>query len=356
MGITLASLHIFSADPVDPALGRFHSFSKGWQTMLPSEEGQEIDWSPSFLRALSKKAAAPVLMFSIFDSDEVFFSIHEQGKQRAYFSTFGYEGNKGIFQIPGLVGYPDGYKRRISEILSCPDAELLTALLEEFFGVALLVDEEIIATCPEELERSKGETGYLAFHESQKKLRGKHAPIRAVLTQELHGKLFTHAFGRNGLFCPPGYFLFGYHYDGFPLSDLRMMRFANGRLEEADAEMVPEEPQINFADLHYEWDVHPPQKTVTFTGDCPDVYKGKTFTIPEGFYPFAFDSKQRFVLCRGRSVAFMNPEGELIARLSLKGEPAALIDDYLLTAGAESFYAFVYDPKEYIRIYRLEDQ
>ena len=87
MGTTLVSLHVFSDQPIDPSLGRFRSFSKGWQTMLLGEAEEADSELGSFPRTLSKKMCAPVLTFFIFDSDEIAFSIHDRGKQRVSFST-----------------------------------------------------------------------------------------------------------------------------------------------------------------------------------------------------------------------------------------------------------------------------
>lgn len=358
MGITLISLHIFSDQSIDPALGRFRSFSKGWQTMLLGEEEEKFADLHSFSRTLSKKMCAPVLTFFIFDSDEIALSIHDRGKQRVSFSTSRDGGNTGIFQIPGLVGYPEGYKRRISEILSCSDIDLLTELLEEFFGVALLVNEEIVQTYPDELERSRGEAKYLAFHKEEMRLRGKAAPIRAVLTQELPGKLFVSAFGDHERACPPAYYLFGYDTEDFRQEDFRMVQFANGHLEEAYAEPITRAQRDFDVDSKFHVKMEfLPRTTVTFLDKCPDAFQGKTLVLPSGFYLFAFDSKQRLVLTNYRnSIVYMNAEGKIIAKVSVKGEPVALIDDYLLTAGSTSFYAYVYSPQEYVRIYRLEDR
>ena len=189
MGTTAFTLHVYSNEPVDPALGHFFSLSEGWQSMLLDSEHQDMD---QCARKLSKKVSAPILVFCIYDSEEVSFGIYENGKRCAVFSSSICHTSKGIFKIPGLVGYPDGYKRRISEILSCPDIEQLTALLEEFFGVALVVYRDILEEDPESLIRARGETQYLAFHEEQKKLSGRQCSIRATLTEEIRGKIFQH--------------------------------------------------------------------------------------------------------------------------------------------------------------------
>ena len=357
MGTTLSSLHVYSSEPIEPSLGRFVSFSPGWQTMLVDREWNEFF---AFSKELSKKISSPVLAFSIFDSDEVYFTIYEGGKRQVSYSTDGFPANTGIYKIPGLVGYPDGYKRRISEILSCSDAELLTAMLEEFFGVMLLIDSDFMDEPPESLARCRGEACYLEFHEQEKRLRGKHAPIRAVLTAERPGKIFYHRPYEHDLWCAPGYYLYGYDTpdSDFAEGNLRTVRFTKGRLEEADENMVEAEPHSYFDDDRFIMR-YAPRTSVSFSDDCPDAYKGRTLTLPEGFFPFTFDSKDRLIIDGGSgnrsTIAYMTPEGKIIAKISIKGEPCRIEDDYLLTAGPTSFYAYEYDPKTYIRIYRLED-
>ena len=117
MGTTAFTLHVYSNEPVDPALGHFFSLSEGWQSMLLDSEHPDMDQCAG---KLSKKVSAPILVFCIYDSEEVSFGIYENGKRCAVFSSSICHTSKGIFKIPGLVGYPYGYKRRISEILSCP--------------------------------------------------------------------------------------------------------------------------------------------------------------------------------------------------------------------------------------------
>ena len=354
MGITLSSLHVYSDTPIDPALGQFASFSEGWQSM---PWGRDMKDSWDFAKKLSKKVPAPVLIFHIFDSDEMAFDIYENGKRCVSYGTSGYFQNKGIYKIPALVGYPTGYKRRISEILACADTELLTSMLEEFFGVALLIDREVIEEYPDQLNRGRGEALYLDFHKEEQKLRGKNAPVKATLITEIPGKIFDHRIGGpSDLVCAPGYYFFGYDDATAPIysgGNLRTVRFRQGRLEPAEEKLV-KRSQLFRSRFTL---IYGSRTKVAFRDGCPDTYVGKTFDLPVGFFPLDFDEKDRLIVANDRGgVAYMNADGKVIAKIRVKGEADYFADGYLLTSGPSSFYAFTYEPNDYIRIYRLEDR
>ena len=349
MGVTVTSLHVYSAEPINPALGRFASYSPGWQTMLPAEV-PPINELYATARRLSKKAAAPVLTFCMLDSDELSFSLFHAGKTAAYFSTFDYEAKKGIFQIPGLVGYPEGHKRRMSEILSCGDVELLADLLEEFFGVALMVFEDIT---PDNLVRARGETYYRAFHEEERRIRGKRAPIRAVLVDAFPGKLFSHNYTESNRYIRNGFF-FGMETPESSLRRLRPVRFLQGKL----VPLPNEEIVYSTRDRLYQpYNPDIPANAVRFQPDAPGAFGGKTFTLPPGFYFFDFFDDRRLILNNFHGgVAFMDAEGKLITRFSVKGTPVELEDGYLLTADSGSFWMYGYEPNNLIRVYRIEER
>jgi hypothetical protein len=88
-----------------------------------------------------------------------------------------------------LLGYGDGYKKRLSNILNCDDADEKTGLLEEYFGVCLLPFEEYFSDCSM-LKRQKGTTLYSEFIEKEKAVSGKKAPMSLGLVAEYKGKLF----------------------------------------------------------------------------------------------------------------------------------------------------------------------
>ena len=341
------SLHVLSGEPVDPALGRFASYSPGWQ----SEALGNLPADDPFARGkqLSRKVAAPVLVFLLYETGDIAFSLYEGGRNPVHFSTFRYDANKGLFKAPGLVGYPDGHKRRFSELLSCADVKQLISLLEEFFGVALVISPD---DTPETLARTRGDELYRAFHEQERRIRGRQAPIRAVLTEEFTGKLFSSPPREIERYLSNG-FLFGMDTPEAGVEALRPVRFAQGRLIPlADEEIV-------YATLDpYGYPDHPdiPPNAVRFTPKAPELFRGRTLPLPPGFDFFDFfDDRRAMLVNDSGGVAFMDSEGKLVARATVKGRPVSLEDGYLLTAGSGSDWMYLYDPASKIRIYRLQE-
>lgn len=345
-----SSLHVFSSEPVDPALGRFVSYSEGWQTLLhgPTEPYLLFELG----KKISRKTSGAVLVYNFFEENcDQSLALYQAGKNPVYVSTFETSTNKGVFKIPGLVGYPDGYKRRISEILSCCDPDELTALLEEFFGVALkiLPDDD-----PAQLARTRGAQRYQAFHDRQNRVRGKNSPIRPVLTSEFIGKLFSFSFNEYDhrlVNCA----LLGNDTPEAGPEDMRPVRFVHGQLEpipQASVTCQKHGAEEAATDIDVDLSAH----TMTFLDGSPEAYRGKTFRLPTGYYPLDFDEKQRlFITKEQSSVAVMDASGEIIARFTVKGAPVAIGDGYILTVGPGSGWIYVYDPASKIRIYRLEE-
>lgn len=344
----LASLHVFSGEPIDPALGQFASYSPGWQSealgYAPADNPYERG------KRLSRRIAAPVLVFLLYETGDIGLSLYEGGRNPVYISTFSYAVNKGIFKVPGLVGYPEGHKRRFSELLSCADVKQLIALLEEFFGVALAISPD---AAPETLARIRGDELYRAFHEQERKIRGRQAPIRAVLTEELTGKLFSSGPREIKRYLSNG-FLFGMDGPESGVEELRPVRFAHGKLIPlADDEIVYATDEPSGDPFHPDI----PPNTVRFTPEAPDSFRGKTLPLPPGFDFFDFlDDRRAMLVNDAGGVAFMDGDGKLVTRFSVKGRPVTVADGYLLTAGSGSGWMYMYDPASKIRIYRLEDR
>ena len=356
MGTTLCSVHVYTNEPIDPALGEFRSFSEGWQTAMSV---QMIANTPSFARKLSRKIQTPVLMFDIYDSDEVEFVIFENGRTSASYSTYAESGNKGISKIPGIFGYPDSDRRRLSAILRCYDIDQKVEMLEEFFGVALIIDDELIELTPEYTERCRGEELYLAYREQERMLRGKRAPVHAVLTEEFNGKLFDHRRESPNVICVSGYYFFGYDSPESEDDDLCGVHFENGQLKKTTAKVRlclgwSHGPQ--YRDDRYFLQFEP--NKITFTDLCPEAYRGRTFSIPARFcFPIGFNSGEHLILSDGlNGLACMNPEGKVIAMFSVQGSVYGMEGGYVLTVEHGIHMGYRYDPESYIRIYYIEDK
>lgn len=357
MGTTLSSVSIFTRESIDASYGIFRSFSKDWQTLLPSIESKDFMTLQRETRKLSKNISAPVLLFGMFDSDEILLELYISGKCVSRIDTYDSERNKGVFNIPSLLGYPEsGFKRRLSNIISCSDAELLTELLEEYLGVSLLIFPEVLKENPELLRKIRGEEKYNAYQAEEKKLRGKNANVRIKLMETIPGKLFRKRFFDTSQLAP-SYFLFGFDSPESQLfkGNLRTVWFNRGRLEPVEESDIPRVSFTDQTDEIFKFAESYPRVRVIMSDSSPISFRGKQLYMPQGYFPFAFNSQGQLLISNFKNgIMVMDSEGKVIAKCSMKGCPMAYSDDYILTSGNTSEYAYIYVPGECLRIYRLE--
>lgn len=353
MGVTIESIHVYSEKEISYPNVEFSSFSKGWYTVTSSIE----EPSYSLARKISKSTRATVLWFSTFDSEGISLRFLQAGKIVAQHSDL-YQQSKRISQIPALIGYENGEKRRISQIFACGDFDLKIVLLEEFFGVCLLPFADLYEENPNAMKRTRGNEQYLAFQAEEKKLRGKNAPIKASLVFETCGKIFYQLFGQSHGFYKSGFYYFGYDTEESNYSDgnLRPVHFSGGRLlpvTEEDLTTGLISTQTN--DERYTIEFFPKTR-VSFTEKAPEQFAQKTLVMPSGFYPFDFDGKGRLFLSNEHGgMAVMDSNNKVISRFSLKGVPCSMDGEFILTTDSESFFAYYYNPNQHIRIYRIDD-
>lgn len=353
MGITIDSIHVYSEKEISFPNVEFSSFSQGWYTVTSSLE----EPSYSLAKKISKSTQATVLWFSTFDSEGISLCFFQTGKIVAQHSDM-YQESKHIYQIPALIGYENGEKRRISQILACGDFDLKIMLLEEFFGVCLLPFDDLYEENPNAMKRIRGNKQYLAFQAEERKLRGKNAPIKVSLVFETRGKIFERAFSQTMGFYKPGFFYFGYDTaeSGYSGGNLRPVHFSSGKLLPATEEdLTTGLISLQTNDERFTIDFYP-QTRVSFTEKAPEQYAQKTLVMPSGFYPFDFDGKGRlFLFNEHGGMAVMDSDNKVISRFSLKGVPCSMDGEFLLTADSESFFAYCYNPNQHIRIYRIDD-
>lgn len=359
MGTTFSSIHIYSPDLIQ-SFPNFRSFSAGWQTYMPDEEQEDPFVFQKLAKKLSKNTDAPVLWFYIFDSEVLMFEFYREGKKVAAYSPEGY---KNLYVIPALVGYDDGQKRRLSNILDCVDMEFQVQLLEEYFGVCLIPFSEFLEHSPDSLVRIRSDKLYQAYLAEEKKLIGKQSPIKATLVSEVTGKLFERRFkDADFLTFTPHHYYFGYDTweSNWEEGALRTVRFEQGKLvpisqEEFDAapKKLRREARV---DGRISEDYFPVYK-VHFTDKAPERLKNKTLIPPRGYSFCWFDEKGRAVLSNGRDgIAIVDETLKIIAKIRVKGCPVDYFDGYLLTAGSGSFCGYCFEPSNAIRIYRIYDK
>lgn len=353
MGTTLTSIHIFSdAVPKNCNLA-FRSFSRNWQTCIEDLSEQEPGDTYKAAMRMSKQTDAPVLYFSVFDSDWLWFAFLRNGKLLARYSDNDFVSNKRLYEIPSLIGYQEGQKRRLSSILACSDIDLKIQMLEEYLGVCLLFSPELMDV-PEAFLRKREDVLFRKYQEEEKTLTGKAAPVALKLVVDYPGKLFLDTFGNHDT-MKPHYFLWGYtapddsswmhkltpvYFSGKSLDAVSISEFTQGRI-----------PRV-YSDPRFELHFGTPCK-VTFSESCPAAYSGKTMTLPNGFFPFDFTRSGKILLQGNHRIYVADASLKVVAKLTIKGDIVDMVDDYILTTTGDSFCGYCYEPKTKIRIYQL---
>ena len=343
MAITYASIHVLSSEAVSAHPHHFTSWSLGWQSLIPTEENSELLTKPELsmkaAKKLSKTLAKTVLWFFIFDEDEISFALFSEGKTAA---TYNYQyASKNISKVPALIGLEESYRARLSKILDCTNTELQTQLLEEFFGVKLLLFPEMLEDFPAQLTQIRSNILFQKFAAESKVPTGKRSPIQTKLLFELEGVL-SDADWNKKYHNDSGYlWVFQKHYWLYKLNQHTgeteyPVCFRNGKLD-----FISDEEMLRYgADQRYNETrntdplftcIYLPSR-ITFSEDAPHPYAAKTLTPPRGYHALGFDAKGRFLLYDdASSFSVMDDTGKLLAKQSVKGLIRDHDGDYLLT-------------------------
>ena len=76
-------------------------------------------------------------------------------------------------------------------------------------------------------------------------------------------------------------------------------------------------------------------------------------TLPNGFYPRDFTNTDELLLQGNHRIYVVDAALKIIAKLSIKGDIADIVDDHILTVTGDSFCGYCYEPKAKIYIYKL---
>lgn len=358
MGTTISSIHVYTPGSID-GMEDFYCFSEGWQTYLPPRIPEDPFEYRVLAKKISKRIDAPVLWFYIFDSEAIWFEFYQKGKRVSAYSQEGLTGTKNLYGIPALIGYEEGQKRRLSQILSCADVDFQLELLEEYFGVCMVTFPELLEEGADALHRVRGDQQYLALLEEDRKLTGKQAKLRAELVSERTGKIFERRFGEDPFTFKPHHYYFGYDtfYSNFQDGALRPVRFEKGELVEISQDEFDNAPRLSGRDARkderFKVEFGAADK-VHFTDEVPEGFRGKTLALPRGFFPLCFDEKGRVILSDERGgLAVVDDTLKIIAKMRVKGMPVEYLDGYILTADGQSFYAYAYNRSDAVCIYRI---
>lgn len=360
MGTFASTIHVYTRESIPTSLGSFRCFSDGWQTMLPVEKAIiDFESDKKLARKLSKELPYPILYFWEYDSDEFGFVLFCSGKQVTIFGTDPYTEAKGLFKLPEYIGYPEGNKRRLSRILSCADMEYSIAMLEEYFGVCLEVFFDLL-DMPQDLIRTRSDEKYRAYLEEERRFTGKDAGIYVELTEEVFGKLEDNpVFGDFSRPKQHIFYLAQFHTLAERCSPLPAVEFRHGKLMPADGSVIQKAKIKEYDDPRFHVEFYP-RTTVTFSDLSPAPYRSKCFTaLPRGYYPYDFDESDHLILQNERGdIAFMNSNGELIAKCRIKGCLMDYRDGFFLTDKDGCFdpHGWGFDPEGVLRIYRIVER
>ena len=356
MGISLTGIHIYATEAPKVDGLSFSAFSPNWQTCVNDFSDHDFGYSCYKAKQISKQIDAAILYFGVLDSEKIWFEFFRKGKSVARYSDDFMPANKKIYDIPALVGYEDGTKRRLSNILACADVELKISMLEEYFGVCLLYTPELLNET-DMLRRNRGDAIYLDYQSQEKKLTGKAAPITVKVVNEYPGKLFTNEFRKHET-VKPHFYLHGFTADfdvGPSYRVLTPVQFTGAELMKSDfdtfeSERIPYQPLDPRFILDY--------KTlcrVTFSDECPEEYRGRTMVLPNGYYPVEFLPTGELLLVGNRRIYVIDPAFKIIAKLSISENVTDVVGNFILTTTGGSFYAYCYEPNARIRIYEVVD-
>lgn len=346
MGKAYASIHILGSDPVIFSPYLFESWSFGWQTMVPLEETRTILTNPELsvkvARKLSKDLKKTVLWYFLFDEDEISFALFVDGKQAAVYNyNHNYTPDKGLSKIPALIGLGESYRKRLAKIIACTDAALQTQLLEEYFGVKLLLFPEMLEEDPNCAVCSKSNTLFDQYDTENRVPTGKKAPIQVRQVFELDGVL-SDADWHKKYHQEEGYlWVFRKHYWLYAWEKATgaketAMCFRDGKLSFiSDEEMLRDGADKRYNETRrkdplFEQLFFPDR--IQFSVSAPEPYSGITLKLPRSFYGLGFDRKGRFfVFNEANCFALINENGKMLAKQHVKGDIIDHDGDYLLT-------------------------
>ena len=147
--------------------------------------------------------------------------------------------------------------------------------------------------------------------------------------------------------------MFGYESER---AELTPVRFCGERLEAISEEefkqsrILPKH-EYEFCKIEYGTTCY-----AIFNDSAPTQYANKKMKLPNHLFPLGFDTKNRLVLIGRQKICIADEDMKIIAKNSIKGECVDMIGDFVLTASSDSFYAYVYNPKATVRIYRINEK
>ena len=146
-------------------------------------------------------------------------------------------------------------------------------------------------------------------------------------------------------------------YDASDQRELRPVFFSGGELvpcvlKSEDYVKLPGNRYPAWVSVKY--DVRVDKYYFKFASDAPAEFAGSEIACPKGYYFLSTDNRNHIILTDYKhSLLFMDRTGNVVSRCSVKGDPIAFRDGFILTEGPGSGFAFEYSSTDYVRIYKL---
>jgi hypothetical protein len=193
MGTTLGSIHILTKDLPDKLMhsigtGAAYRLSEEWVTIL--DQSFREQWLEPIAQRISKSVDKPVLSFSLFDDDLIELIFAKQGRSVAsYRMTYGEpDTTRGLRSFVGFMKQHTDDAKRLRRIFDCSDIDRKIAMLEEFFGIALRLDEEMLKDATHSFVITRGSMLYEEYSQEQKKIEKIRNRTKANLVYENDAK------------------------------------------------------------------------------------------------------------------------------------------------------------------------
>ena len=173
MGTTLGNIHIYGqiSDALIDALAEQYCISTScanWISLY-SMDFQDPEWLCAETARISNMVSAPVLAFYFFDDDAATVTLYKNGNNMAECGASAMEEFQPTAQalplFPSSFGIEDDVDGgRLARILNSTTGIIdAIRLLEEYFGVCLLADEDLLEDLDEEAAFLKKERGRVLY-------------------------------------------------------------------------------------------------------------------------------------------------------------------------------------------------
>lgn len=346
------SIHVYTNDKINVEGRKFLEFSKNWATLVSTTSKNKDEKEA---RKISRLVDFPVLYFyryiDVEDGSYIILRLFLKGRTEALFENSCFDRRKNLYKFPRNLGIPEGQIRRFSNILGCWNLDQLVELLEEYFGVCLMIDyDKMDNNC---YYRARGDVKYKDFMKEEKRLTGPNKPVALELISEQIGLLLP-SVDSDDIACDvsipnerkKGYYFIGYEREEDEHGNYHPVKFKNGELKPCSIkEWLDQPPFLEEEDQFGDF--------FTFYNCQNKAFEGKKMKYPVNYYDFGYDQNGYFYFFNEHYNSFLvvNENLEIVAKLRFIGYPWEINGAYLLTESVSQ--DGIYLENNIIRIYKI---